>query len=166
MRRAPWSGLATSLAALGVAVVACHHTNGAPPGRADVEAADTIVGTVQVVGVDAFPKIVLVPDTGNLAATLIGPPSLRHLDGLRISVVGRSVGSQFTVKQFTVAAAGGLAATDGRLVADGSTLYIVTSDSVHHPLVNPSPNLWAHVGSRVWVSGSLDHEPVAYGIIK
>jgi hypothetical protein len=37
---------------------------------------------------------------------------------------------------------------------------------VRHALVNPSPNLRAHVGARVWVSGSLDQEPIAYGIIQ
>jgi hypothetical protein len=166
MRRAPRYRLAVICAALGLAGTACHHAGGAPPGRADVEAADTILGTVQLVGVEALPKVMLVRDGGNRALTLIGPASLQRVDGLHVAVVGRRVGSEVTVKRFTVIAANGLAATDGRLLADGATLYLVTADSVRHPLVRPSPNLWAHVGRRAWVSGPLDREPVAYGIIE
>jgi hypothetical protein len=165
MRRVLWHWLSIAPASLMVAATACQHGNGPPPGRADAEAADTIVGKVQVVGVQASPRVVLV-HPGERALTLLGPPALQRLAGLEVSVIGRPVGAELTVKQFTVVAANGVRAADGRLVADGATLYLVTADGVRHPLVRPSPNLWAHVGSRVWVSGPLDHEPVAYGIIE
>ena len=166
MRPAPRYRFAAISAALGLAVAACHQANGAPPGRADAEAVDTIVGTVQVVGVEALPRVTLVRDGGSGALTLTGLSSVRRADGLRVAVVGRLVGSELAVKGFTVVAANGVAATDGRLVAEGATLYLVTGDGVRHPLVRPSPTLWAHVGGRAWVSGPLDREPVAYGIIE
>ena len=165
MRRAPSPGLLAFLAALGIAGMACHQTRGAPPG-ADAAAADSIVGTVRVVGVEALPKVTLVSDGGGEALTLVGPPALKRVDGLRVAVIGRLAGTELSVERFTVVAANGVPATDGRLVADGAVLYLVTADGERHPLVRPSPSLWAHAGGRAWVSGPLDREAVAYGIIE
>jgi hypothetical protein len=159
-------GVTSHVVALGVMLAACHHTNAGSTGRPAAEAVDTMVGQIHVVGVEPFPDIVLAREGGGPAVTLVGPPALGRLDGLRISVVGRSVGSRFRVREFTVVSANGVAATDGRLVADRRALYLVTADGRRHPLVSPSPNLWAHVGGRVWVAGPLDREPVAYGIIE
>jgi hypothetical protein len=164
--RASRHGLVALLAAVGVAGVACHQARGAPPGRADAEAVDSIVGTVRVVGVEALPKITLAPDGGGEALTLVGPAALKRVDGLGVAVIGRLAGTELRVERFTVVAANGLPATDGRLVADGAVLYLVTVDGQRHPLVRPSPSLWAHAGGRVWVSGALEREPVAYGIIE
>lgn len=164
--RAPRRGLVALLAALGVAGMACHQTRGAPPGGADAAAADSIVGTVHVVGVEALPKVTLAPDGGGKALTLVGPAALKRVDGLEVAVIGRLADTELSVEQFTVVAANGVPATDGRLVADGAVLYLVTADGERHPLVRPSPNLWAHAGGRVWVSGPLDREAVAYGIIE
>jgi hypothetical protein len=166
MRRASRPGLLAILATLDVLCIGCHQTQGAPPGRADAEAADTVMGTVRVVGVAALPRVTLARDGGAGALTLIGPPPLRRVDGLRVAVIGRLAGSELTVERFTVVAANGVPATDGRLVADGAVLYLVTADGARHPLVRPSPNLRAHAGGRAWVSGPLDREPVAYGIIE
>lgn len=152
------------LALLGL--LACHHTNDAAPARASAEAVDTVVGRLQVAGVGGAPRMILLPGNGKPGVTLAGPESLARVDGLEISVIGRASGSQLAVEQFAVIAANGVPATDGRLIADGGTLYLVTADGARHPLVNPSPNLRANVGHRVWVSGPLDREPVAYGIIQ
>ena len=81
-------------------------------------------------------------------------------------MIGRLAGTELGVERFVVVAANGVPATDGWLVAEGAVLYLVTADGQRHPLVRPSPNLWAHAGSRAWVSGPLDREPVAYGIIE
>jgi hypothetical protein len=163
--RVPRHRLIAALAALGLALGACHQTRGAP-GRVDAEAADSVVGTVHLVGVEALPKVTLAPDAGGEALTLVGPPTLKRVDGLRVAAVGRLAGTELSVERFTVVAANGVPATDGRLVADGAVLYLVTADGERHALVRPSPNLWAHAGGRVWVSGPLDREPVAYGIIE
>ena len=159
--------LALVCMALGATAAACHHASTpSAVGRADPQTADSVVGRVQLVGVAAVPRVTLVPADGGRALTLVGPPSLRNLDGLGVAVVGRRSGSELRVTRFVVVAANGVAATDGRLIADGRTLYLETVDRVRHPLVAPSPRLWEHVGSRAWVSGPLDHEPVAYGIIE
>jgi hypothetical protein len=164
--------LAARSAIAALCAVACHHVNGASPGDssgpsgADQAATDSVVGRVQLVGSEPFPRVVLIPDNGALPLTLIGPPTPRRVDGLDVSVVGRIAGSKLFVTRFAVVAANGAPATDGRLVADGDTLYIVTADGVRHALVNPSPNLRANVGRRVWVSGPLDQEPIAYGVIE
>jgi hypothetical protein len=155
--------VAALCAALAVAGPGCHHAVGAPPGQA---AADSLTGTVQVVGVEAASMITLVPDGGGRAVTLTGAPTLARVDGLHVAVVGRRAGSALGVERFTVVAANGLPATDGRLLAEGDVLYLVTADGVRHRLVRPSPVLAAHVGSRAWVSGPIDQEPVAYGIIE
>ncbi|HEX5385453.1 MAG TPA: hypothetical protein VFW66_02005 [Gemmatimonadales bacterium] len=166
--------LAAAAFGLGGAILvaaACHRTGGNSPGaQPDAAAADTITGQVRLVGVSGKPRVTLVPDSGGSAMTLTGAPALERVNGLSVAAVGRAVPGaeprKFQVREFTVVAANGLAATDGRLAAGGDTLYLVTADGTRHPLVNPSPNLWAHVGSRVWVSGPINQEPVAYGIIE
>jgi hypothetical protein len=168
MQPALRSGLAVA-AALGLAVAACHHRNreAASAGReADPEMADTLEGRVHVGGVQPFPKVTLVTDSGGRAVALVGPEALARVAGLRVAVTGTSSGTQFTVKRFRVVAANGVPATDGRLVADGDSLALVTEDGARHPLGRPSPGLWEHVGRRVWIAGPLDGEPVSYGVIE
>jgi hypothetical protein len=148
-------------------VVACHGPRaGSANDPARAVQGDTIIGTVQLVGTDPFPRTVILPANSGLSLRLIGPPTLQHVNGLEVQVVGQRAGDQFTVKSFLVVGANGQSATDGRLVMDSGTLYIVTEDGVRHALVNPSPNLRARVGQRVWVSGPLDREPIAYGFIE
>jgi hypothetical protein len=126
---------------------------------------DTLEGTVQVGGVQPFPAVTLVTDSGR-GIVLDGPEPLAQVAGLRVAVAGMPSGKKFVVKQFRVVAANGVPATDGRLVAEGSSLAIVTADGTRHPLANPSPGLRAHVGHRVWIAGPLDQEPVSYGVIE
>jgi hypothetical protein len=154
-----WLAFATA------AVVACHSGARTESTVGSVRA-DTIIGTIQIVGSDPFPRTVILPENSGISLRLVGPPSLQHLSGLGVQIVGQRAGEQFTVKSFTVVSANGQPATDGRLVKDGDTLYIVTEDGVRHALVNPSPNLRARVGQRVWVSGPLDREAIAYGFIE
>jgi hypothetical protein len=129
---------------------------------------DSLRGHVQVVGVAEQPTVTLVPDRETKAVLLNGPvlALLAKVDGLVVDVIGTRAGRAMAVTRFAVVAANGLPATDGRLVARGDTLLLVTADGVPHALVRPSPVLRAHVGGRVWVSGRLDREPVAYGIIQ
>jgi hypothetical protein len=147
--------------------IACHTTRAgstADPARA--VQSDTIIGTIQIVGSDPFPRTVILPAYSGISLRLVGPPALQHVNGLGVQIVGQRAGDQFTVKSFTVVSANGQPATDGRLLKDGDTLYIVTEDGVRHALVSPSPNLRSRVGQRVWVSGPLDREPIAYGFIE
>ena len=155
------------LALAAACVMACHGTRaGSAIDPARAVQSDTIIGTIQIVGSDPFPRTVILPEYSGISLRLVGPPTLQRLDGLQVQVVGTRAGEQVTVKSFEVVSANGQPATDGRLVKDGDTLYIVTQDGVRHPLVNPSPNLRSRVGQRVWVSGPLDREPIAYGFIE
>jgi hypothetical protein len=84
---------------------------------------------------------------------------------LRIAAVGTLAANRLAVARFTVLAANGVPATDGTLALSGDALVLVASNGKRYKLVNPSPVLRANVGHRVWVSGPLDRQPVAYGII-
>lgn len=148
-------------------IVACGGSRPASPNvAANPAGADTVVGTIQLVGTDAFPQVILVPSVSGISLKLIGPPTLRRVDGLQVQLVGRLAGDQFTVQSFQVVSANGQPAVDGRLVLDGGSFFIVSQDGVRHRIIEPSPNLRAHLGGRVWVSGPSDREPVAYGIIE
>jgi hypothetical protein len=162
--------LAVALAATAVAAAACHHRKAEPSAGAERTAredstSDTLRGTLRATGTQPFPRLTLFLADSSRAVTLRGPAELANVAGLELEVLGTRSGDAFAVRRFTVVASDGLAATDGRLVASGDTLVLVTADGVRHPLVHPSPTLRAHVGHRAWVAGPLDAEPVRYGII-
>jgi hypothetical protein len=128
----------------------------------------SVQGHVVVQGLDPLLTIVVVPPGDPKHPVLLDGPlltQLRHVDGLDVSVTGPRHDRFLTVEHFTVISANGVPATDGLLVAAGDTLVLVTAEGVRHPLVHPSPALRSNVGGRVWVSGPLDREPVAYGMI-
>jgi hypothetical protein len=127
----------------------------------------TAEGRVDVVGTDPLLTIVLRTADPHHPILLDGPllNQLRHVNGLDVLVTGQRHDRFITVESFQVVSANGVPATDGHLIASGDTLILVTHDGVRHPLVHPSPSLKAQVGGRIWVSGPLDHEPVAYGFI-
>jgi hypothetical protein len=127
----------------------------------------TAEGRVDVVGVDPLLTIVLRTTDPKHPILLDGPlmDQLRHVNGLDVLVTGRRHDRFITVDSFRVISANGVPATDGQLIASGDTLILVTSDGIRHALVHPSPSLKSQVGGRIWVSGPLDHEPVAYGFI-
>ena len=129
---------------------------------------DSVRGQIQVVGPDPASSVVLRPAGGGAAVPVVGPAVilLRRVDGLGVDAVGTRSADGLVVDRFRVVTANGLPATDGRLTARGDTLMVVTADGRAHTLVDPSPVLRAHVGARVWISGSLDREPVAYGLIE
>jgi hypothetical protein len=157
-------GLLTLAAAC---LVACHGPRaGSANDPARAVQGDTVIGTVQLVGTDPFPRTVILPANSGVPLRLLGPPTLQRVNGLEVQVVGQRAGDQLTVQSFIVVSANGQPATDGRLVIEAGTLYLVTEDGLRHALVNPSPNLRSRVGQRVWVSGPLDREPIAYGFIE
>lgn len=150
-----------------IASVACHHGGASVRGGiGEPTWSDSLQGTVTMVGVDALPRAMLALDDGSPAITLVAGTALQLIAGLRVTVFGSRLGAQFTVAKFIVVAANGVPAVDGTLVADGDALSIVTADGTRRGIVRPSPALRAAVGHRVWLSGSLDHPPVAYGIIE
>jgi hypothetical protein len=128
----------------------------------------SVQGRIVVEGLDPLLTIVVQPDGDTRHPILLDGPlltKLRHVDGLGVLLVGTRHDRFLTVQQFTVVSANGVPATDGRLVVAGDTVVLVTADGLRHPLVHPSPTLRTNIGGRVWVSGPLDREPVAYGMI-
>jgi hypothetical protein len=127
----------------------------------------TAEGRVDVVGVEPLLTIVLRTSDPKHPILLDGPlmTQLRHVNGLDVLVTGRRHDRFITVDSFKVMSANGVPATDGTLASAGDTLILVTDDGIRHPLVHPSPTLRSEVGGRIWVSGPLDREPVAYGLI-
>jgi hypothetical protein len=126
----------------------------------------TLGGTVRVTGVAPFMEMLLVPSSGGQGIPLSGPPALNQVVGLEIAAVGQDEAGKFRVERFNVISANGIPATDGRLVQEGDRFQVVTEGGARHTLVSPPPGLRSHVGRRVWVSGPLDREPVAYGVIE
>jgi hypothetical protein len=161
-------GLFAAALAVGAPLSACQRVPSTAGGTRTPAAprVDSVAGSVRVVGVDALPQVVLAPDDKSAAITLDGAPSLRRVAGLRVAVVGERTGTHLTVRRFTVLAANGVPATDGILAADRTSIVLITADGTRHPLVNPPPALRANLGHRAWVSGPLDHEVIAYGIIE
>lgn len=154
-----------ALLAAGALLAACHHA--VRPAAAESRSrVDSIVGIVRVVGVDQLPQVTLALDDASPAVSLDGPASLRRVAGLRIAVVGERTGARLVVRRFTVLAANGVPAIDGIITADGESVALVTQDGTRHRLVHPPQPLRANIGHRAWVSGPLDREPVAFGIIE
>lgn len=156
--------LAVALAA-GVALAGCRRANAGTMGIEKAQT-DSLVGIVHVIGVEARPEVTLTLDDAKSSVILDGPASLRHLSELRVAVVGERAGARLVVRRFTVLSANGVPATDGVIAAERESLFLVTSDGTRHRLVGPPPLLRNSVGRRVWISGPLEREPVAYGIIE
>jgi hypothetical protein len=125
-------------------------------------------GILQVVGTEPLLTIIVVPTNDPHHHLLLDGPlmtQLRHVDGLGVELRGTRHDRFLTVERFTVISANGVPATDGKLIAAGDTLVLITADGVRHPLVRPPPKLRSEVGGRIWISGPIDREPVAYGLI-
>ena len=144
--------IATAAAAAGILLGGCQHR--------------TLNGTVRLVGPAPRAEVLLMPTSGGPGVPLAGPPSLEQVIGLDVAAVGTQEGRVFRVDRFTVVSANGIPATDGRLLHERDRLYLATPDGSRHALINPPPGLRNLVGRRVWVSGPLDREPVAYGMIE
>jgi hypothetical protein len=128
----------------------------------------SVYGRIQLQATEPLLTIVVLPTDDPRHPVLLDGPlmtQLRHVDGLGVELKGDRHDRFLTVRAFTVVSANGVPATDGRLIAAGDTLVLITAGGVRHPLVRPPPALRAEVGGRIWVSGPIDREPVAYGLI-
>jgi len=72
----------------------------------------------------------------------------------------------FEVAEFLVLAVGGRPAMDGVLEQDQGRYYLrLTTGDVFWFAEGPS-DFDAHIGERVWVTGSLDDPPLTFGVIE
>ena len=163
-------------AALLGALAACN-SGGVPPGgardAASATAADTLRGTVAVVGATPLTRVVLRPAGGGADVELVGAQrdALARVAGAEVRVAGRQArgtasAPALEVASFAVTAVDGQPAVDGRLEREGEQLVLVTADGRRIRLVQPPAALEEWVGARVWVAGPLDREPQAFGLIE
>lgn len=152
-----------------LAAVACARGNA--PGAASqavpgaVVQADTLRGTIEVVGSEPGTALALLDGHGG-AVSLQGPrPLLDRLAGLEVMVEGSRMGPRdFRVARVTVRASGGVAAVDGVVAREGGRWVLVTADGRRLPAPH-LPEQVARPGLRVWLAGPLDQPPVSFGVI-
>jgi hypothetical protein len=158
------------LASCALALLAC--APGAPP-SADNEApvatasADTLRGTVEVVGSEPGTSVVLTDGRGG-AVTLEGERQvLLALQALEVTVHGRMMEDprRFRVDRVAVRSANGVAAVDGTIARDGGRPVLVTGDGRRLPVPHLPAQLAGKVGARVWLAGPLDRHPDTFGVI-
>jgi hypothetical protein len=96
-----------------------------------------------------------------------GSAGLASLTGAEVVVFGRRTEQRaLTATSFAVRTVDGAPAFDGVLARTGDDFVLLLSDGRRRTVTRPPPALRERVGSRVWVTGSPDVEPQAFGIIE
>lgn len=135
-------------------------------GQVAVDApADTLRGTVLVVGADPVTQVVLRTEHGRV--TLQGPAldQLRRVNGIGVRVDGRLEGTTMTAAGFRVREVDGVPAADGTLEIDGATAILTTPDGRRLRYAPVPTSLRARAGQHVWIAGRPGGEPQAWGVI-
>jgi len=149
-----------------LATVACARAPRPPANEGPPVAGDTLRGRVAIVGSEPGTWVVLQPEGGRRAVTLLGDrPLLDRLSGLEATVWGTADASGMVrVDRFEVRASGGIPATDGVLERRGAGWVLVTHDGRAHPIPVLPEDLRHKAGARVWIAGPLG-QPQSFGII-
>lgn len=131
-------------------------------------AADSLRGTIEVVGSEPATSIALLMDGGARAVTLEGErPLLDRLAGLEVAVWGSPVrAGVFRVERVAVRASGGVAAVDGVLAREGAGWTLVMADGRRLAIPHFPEALRGMAGARVWLAGPLDRAPDSFGVIQ
>lgn len=159
------------LAACASALMACAPAapdgHGSSPADAAPAAADTLRGTVQVVGSEPATSVVLAPAGGGADVVLEGDRRvLDRLAGLEVFVRGERVaGGRLRVERTEVRAANGIPAVDGVLARDVGRDVLLARDGTRHVIARLPEALRGRTGSRVWLAGPLDGDIDSFGII-
>lgn len=165
--------LATGILGLGLLAAAggCAGPEPAPDAPApeapapEAPAADTVRGTVLVVGADPITSIVLRTDDGRIRLVGAAAAPLRRATRLDVAAHGRLEGETLTVAGFRVRAANGLPAADGVLNVHGDTAVLATTDGRELRWVPIPTSLRARAGAWVWIAGPVGGEPQAWGVL-
>jgi len=99
-----------------------------------------------------------------LHATPADSTALVHLSGAEVVARGHADGAAFRVLSLTARRVDGQPVLDGLLRRQDGQLLLDTATGTF-VLGHPSAALWALTGSRVWLGGSLDSGPTAFGVI-
>ncbi len=154
------TALALTLAAL-TALAGC----AGGPGAGEPMAADTLMGTVRVVGADPATMVVLATADGRVTLRGDATDGLRRVNGLVVWVRGTARDDAMEVTGFRVREADGIPAADGILELDGDTAVLVTPDGARLRYTPVPTALRGRVGARVWIAGRAGGEPQAWGVI-
>lgn len=129
---------------------------------------DSLVGVVAVSGSVPGTMVTFRPSGGGRALLLTGPEAtaLGNISGAEVWVKGsRADVRRLQVARFGVLSVDGVAAVDGTLTRDGANYVLVTAEGRRHPIAKLPSALRDKVGARVWLSGPLDRDPNAFGLI-
>lgn len=142
----------------------------APSGAPGQPAAgDTLRGVVAVVGSAIDEHVVVRPDGGGPAVTVLGAQAaaLGRLSGADVWIAGVPRPMRgFTVTRFLVRSVDGAAAIDGTLARRGAGYVIITTaGGAERAIAKPPAALLTHLGARVWVTGSLATGAITFGVI-
>lgn len=130
-------------------------------------ALDSLVGTVAVTGSVLDQEIVLRTAAGVTRLTAEIPTdsvALVRLSGIEIVVRGIGNAASFRVNNLLVVRVDGLPALDGVLRQTNGTLFLDDAAGAH-AFGRPPAKLLTLVGARVWITGSLETGPTAFGVI-
>lgn len=151
-----------------LAALACARGAPAAGSAPAAPAADSLRGTLEVVGSEPATSVALLLDGGARAVTLEGErPLLDRLAGLEVAVWGALVrAGVFRVDRVAVRASGGVAAVDGVLAREGAGWVLVTEEGRHLPVPHLPQALRGMAGARIWLAGPLDRPPNSSGVIR
>lgn len=138
---------------------------------------DTVRGTLSLVGSEPGVELVLRPANGNPYAVIGGQLArLRALGKVEVMLAGRltalksmtasPMGLQvFEADKFVVRSADGIPAYDGTIALEGGKYVLISASGRRWPVDHLPVALRSLVGSRVFLAGPLDRDPVSYGVI-
>lgn len=150
------------------ALVACVRGPSVGDGnRSDSIAADTLRGTVAIVGAEPATSVMLQDDQGAATPLQGEEATLRALAGIEVAVRGLAGGrGTFQVASVAVRAHMGVPAVDGILVRRGAGWALITAPGDTVPIAYLPEVLRGSEGARVWLAGPLDRSPDAWGTIR
>lgn len=131
-------------------------------------AADTIIGTVSIVGADPATFLALRPESGAASITLSGENArpLRSVSGAVVSVIGQRRATDFAVERFVVLRVNAEPVYDGKLVKSGAGMALDLTSGGTVPIANPSAMFISLLGSRIWMSYPVAGTEVSFGEIR
>lgn len=141
-------------------------TTPSSPGASQRPAADTVRGTIAVVG--SFPVTsVVVRPAGGRDVTITGPLAreIRRAAGADVWISGTRTAEGIEAGRYVVRAVDGDAVVDGTVALEGDRLVLVTPQG-RRPIARPPEALRGMVGARVWLVGPLDGTIASYGVLR